>query len=72
MYIKLPHWKSDISYIDPTHHWHFSLRSLEIFDPSTQYGAAYSFYTSRKWRIVKGPRLNDARSSIHATLEVIK
>ena len=72
IYIKLPHWKSDISYIDPTHYWRFSLRSLEIFDPETEYGRAYSFYTERKWKIVKGPRLNDARSSLHAHMMVRK
>ena len=68
LYLKLPHWKHDTSYMDPTHYWQFSVRTLEIFDPATEYGARYAFYTERKWEIVKGPKLNPAGSSIVATL----
>ncbi len=70
--LKLPYWQHEVSYIDPTHYWRFSPRTVEMFDPETEYGRAYGFYTDRKWRIVKGPALNQARSSIHATLEVRK
>lgn len=66
LYVKLPFWDADGSYIDPTHYWRFSLRSLEVFDPTTEYGRMYSFYTPYKWEIVKKPRLNRARTSIHA------
>ena len=72
MYLKLPHWRSDISYIDPTHYWKFSLLTPTFFDPDTEYGRAYAFYSDRKWKIVKGPRLNDAKSSIHVTMEARK
>lgn len=72
MYLKLPHWKSEISHLDPTHYWKFSLQTPTIFDPDTDFGRAYSFYTDRKWKIVKGPRLNRAKSSIHVTMEVRK
>ena len=69
--VKLPHWNADGSYIDPTHYWRFSLRSLEVFDPDTEYGGHYSFYTPCKWRITKPARLNRARTSIHAHMEKI-
>jgi len=72
LFVKLPHWKHDVSYIDPTHYWHFSVRSLDIFDPATDYGQRYSFYTDRKWRILKAAKLNGAGSSFAATLEVRK
>lgn len=70
--IKLPYWDSDNSYQDPTHRWFFSLRALDQFDPATERGQQYGFYTERKWEIIKGPRLNQARTSIHATLRVRK
>jgi SAM-dependent methyltransferase len=72
LYVKLPHWKHDHSYMDPTHYWQFSTRVLAVFDPGTEFGRRYAFYTDRKWKIVKGPRLNDARTSFAATLEVRK
>ncbi len=68
--LKLPHWRHDNAYLDPTHYWRFSLHSVDIFDPDTPYGRSYSFYTGRKWRLVKGPRLNQAGSSILVTMEV--
>ncbi len=72
LYMKLPHWQSDISYQDPTHRWRFSLQSFDQFDPDTQRGQEYGFYTPRKWRIVRPAVLNTAGSSIHITLEVRK
>lgn len=72
LYLKVPHWQSEIAYLDPTHYWRFSLQTPTIFDPETDYGRAYSFYTERKWKIVKGPRLNRAHSSIHVSMEVRK
>lgn len=71
LFIKLPHWQSDIAYQDPTHYWQFSLRSLDVFDPDTQHGKDYIFYTERKWRIVK-MELNKAQSSLLGTLAVRK
>lgn len=72
IFVKLPHWQSDISYQDPTHYWFFSVRALDQFDPDTERGKKYAFYTPRKWRIVEGPELNNAGSSIIAKLEVRK
>ncbi len=72
LYLKLPHWQHEHSYLDPTHYWRFALHSCDIFDPATEYGKEYVFYTDRKWRIVKGPRLNRAASSILATMQVRK
>jgi len=70
--LKLPYWKHENSFIDPTHYWQFGLHTPEIFDPDTEYGRGYSFYTDRKWQIIKGPKLNDAGSSIHVRLKVRK
>ena len=70
--VKLPHWQSDVSYRDPTHYWQFSPYALHVFDPETEYGRDYAFYTTRKWHIVKGPLMNHAGSSIHCILQVVK
>jgi SAM-dependent methyltransferase len=70
--IKVPHWQADAAYQDPTHRWRFTLGSFDVFDPDTARGQEYSFYTDRKWRITKGPRLNNARTSVYATLQVRK
>ena len=70
--LKLPYWKHNNSYMDPTHRWFATLETPTIFDPETEYGAAYAFYTERKWKITKGPRLNKAQSSVLCTLEVRK
>ncbi len=72
LYLKLPYWKADNSYRDPTHVHFYSVRVLDAFDPTTSFGAAYSFYTDRKWQIIKGPRLNDAKTSFHAKMRVVK
>ena len=72
LYLKLPFWHSDLAHQDPTHRWFFSLGSFDQFDPDRRRGREYQFYTDRHWRIVKGPKLNDAKSSIHVMLEVRK
>jgi SAM-dependent methyltransferase len=72
LYVKLPFWQHEHAYLDPTHYWRFSLRTLNIFVPGTRYGRAYGFYTDRKWEYIKAPTLNRARSSFAATLEVCK
>ncbi len=72
LYMKVPHWQSDIAYQDPTHRWRYSTHSFDLFDPDTKHGQDYSFYTTRKWRIVKPSLLNKSQSSIHITLEVRK
>lgn len=70
--VKLPYWKADAAYEDPTHRWFYTLKSLDQFDPATPRGAQYAFYTTRHWEIVKGPKLNDAQTSIFWTLRVRK
>ena len=56
--IRIPWWKHDNAYRDPTHYWRFSLSTLDIFDPDTDYGRDYRFYTDRKWRFLRKPGLS--------------
>ena len=69
--IKLPHWRSDIAYQDPTHRWFFSLLSFEQFDLRTKRGKAYAHYTKFHWHIVTQPHLNKAQSSIHLVMKKV-
>lgn len=70
--VKVPHWQHDNSYADPTHRWRYSLRSFNVVVPRTKLGKELAFYTKRKWKMVKVPRLNDQHSSIIAVLGVVK
>lgn len=72
LYIKLPFWMSELAHSDPTHRWFFTLRSFDQFDPARRRGREYDFYTDRHWKIIKGPKLNAAKSSIHVLMEVRK
>lgn len=69
--MKLPYWKHEMAYNDPTHFWKCGMGVLDIFDPRTKRGHDYSFYTDRKWKILK-VRLNREMTSIIAAMEVIK
>lgn len=70
--VKVPHWQHDNAYADPTHRWRYSLRCFDVFNPQTKLGKELGFYTGHKWAFVKGPRLNDQRSSIIVTLRICK
>jgi len=70
--MKLPLWSAERAHDDPTHRWFFTIRSLHQFCPETKRGKQYSFYTPHKWRYVKRPKINDAKTSFYVSLEVIK
>lgn len=70
--MKLPMWNHERSWEDVTHRWHFTLRSCDVFDPDTDFGRAYSFYTGYKWKIVDPAALNKAATSLHITMQVRK
>lgn len=72
LFVKLPHWQSDVAYQDPTHRWHYSVHALDVFDPRTKRGRENGFYTKHKWDIVDGPTLNKAGSSFFVQLKVRK
>jgi len=70
--VKIPYWKGEQAWMDPQHRWRWAPHVFDWFDPTTGYGQEYSYYTSRKWRIVKAAELNVAQTSIHCTLRVTK
>lgn len=72
IWIKVPYCRSPRSYDDLTHYWRFNVHAFDALDPDLKEGRKYGFYTDRKWRIVKVPRLNDAKTSLILTLQVRK
>lgn len=69
--LKLPYWRSEVSYNDPSHRYVVGLGVFDQFDPSTARGDYYSFYTERKWR-KRRVFLNKGGTSVYAVLDVIK
>ena len=69
--VKLPWWKSEVTYSDPTHRRGYALGVLDQLCPETKRGKEYWFYTDRKWKIVKPAKLNNAKTSFYITLEKI-
>lgn len=61
--VKLPYWKAEISWDDPTHIHKAGKHLMHQFDPTTRRGQQYGFYTPRKWEIIEG-KFNDQRSSL--------
>ncbi len=72
IYLKLPFWDSDNTYLDPTHYWRFSLRTCDMFDPETEYGRKYGFYPVLKWKIIQAAKMNNSRTSFALKMQVVK
>ena len=68
LFLKVPAWNHKVSYQDPTHRWFFSERVFEYFDPNTQLGKKYGWYTPFKWTLSKPAETNSSGSSLYATL----
>ena len=51
--LKLPYWRHDHAYDDPTHRWQFGPGVFQFFDPESKHGKNYAFYTDRHWKILK-------------------
>lgn len=61
---KLPYWNSEEAHDDITHYWYTTLHQFDQFDPTTQRGKDYSFYTPLKWKLVLSKFSNAGHSSI--------
>lgn len=72
LHMKLPFWKSDNAWRDPTHFWRFSLGTCDLFDQKTRYGREYAFYQVKPWKIIQVAKLNDAKTSFSIKMQVLK
>ena len=58
-FITVPHWQSRNLWIDPTHVRGYDERSLDYFDPETDFGRAYGYYSQCKFRVSSVRTPND-------------
>jgi len=63
--VKLPWYRHEMSYNDPTHRYQVGLGIFDSFDPDLLKGQQMDFYTERKWRLVS---VSQANSSIYGEL----
>lgn len=63
--IKLPYWGSDSAYSDPTHRYVAGEGIMDAFDPYTERGKEYLFYTPFKWRILLRRKVNKPVTSLY-------
>ena len=70
--IKLPAWDSDAAHDDITHYWFGSLHCMEQFDPTTERGRRYSFYTPCKWKLEEAKYSNTGHSSIYYKMRKVE
>lgn len=52
LFIQVPHWQGKWTWIDPTHVRGFDPRSFDYWDPDTDFGRSFGFYSPYKYRIV--------------------
>ena len=45
-------WKNENYWIDITHRHAFTEKSMDYFDPETELGKEYNYYTAQKWKIL--------------------
>lgn len=68
--IKACGWQNPNFWVDITHKRAYDIKSFDYFDPETDLGRRYGFYTDRKWRIVS--KEYDRRKNVLITLSPIK
>ncbi len=68
--IKACGWKNPNYWVDPTHKNAFDIRSFDYFDPSTDLGTRYGYYTKLRWKILH--KELDRKSNVLIKLTPIK
>lgn len=51
LWIQTPGWDADFLWIDPTHVRGFDVRSMDFFDPETDFGRSTGFYSKCKFHV---------------------
>jgi SAM-dependent methyltransferase len=62
--VKLPYWKNEQAHDDITHYWFTNLHQFDQFDPTTERGEQYGFYTPFPWKLESSKFSNRGHSSI--------
>lgn len=73
LHIRVPYWRHETCWRDPTHRRGYTMETFDFFDPSTKMGKEYGFYTIRKWEILERRYiyLKHDTTSIASSLEVV-
>lgn len=60
LFITVPHWQSPNLWIDPTHVRGYDEKSMDYFDPDTDHGKWYGYYSEKKFKVsaVRTPNNN--------------
>ncbi|MDZ4228349.1 MAG: hypothetical protein U1E54_03825 [Candidatus Levybacteria bacterium] len=53
LYMKACGWRNPNVHVDPTHKRGFDIDSFDYFDPETDLGKQYGFYTDKRWQIIE-------------------
>ena len=71
--VRLPYWRHETCWRDPTHRRGYTMETFDVFDPSTKVGMEYGFYTERKWKIIERQYiyLKDDTTSIASSVEAV-
>lgn len=59
LFITVPHWQSKNLWIDPTHVRGYDERSFDYFDPETDFGKWYGYYSEKKFTVTSVRTPND-------------
>ena len=70
--IKVCGWQNPNFHVDPTHKHAYDIKSFDYFDPSTQLGQDYGYYTDKRWQIQDGYPKYDRRKNVIIKLKPIK
>jgi len=52
LYLKACGWQNPNFWVDITHKRAFDIKSFDYFDPETEIGKEYGYYTSKRWKII--------------------
>ena len=63
-------WQNPNFWVDITHKKGYDIKSFDYFDPETEIGKEYGYYTDKRWHIVE--KKYDKRKNILITLKPIK
>lgn len=58
LWVQTPSWDADFLWIDPTHVRGYDIRSMDFFDPETDFGTSTGFYSPCKFK-VKATKLDN-------------
>ncbi len=62
-------WKNENFWVDITHKKAFHRKSMDYFDPTTEIGKEYGFYTDKKWKIIE---ITEHKNNYYYKLKTLK